>query len=91
LVFSPLGQLFILNLLNGFVIEQKGEIKEAFSYERPLIEGSQRALVEYALATYSADAALRLMTAQEEADFLLHGAEFFMIKLNGGSSNAVHW
>ena len=50
--------------MNAFIIEQKGEIKEAFRYERRLIEGSRQALVEYARATYGADAALRLMTAQ---------------------------
>ena len=38
--------------MNAFIIEQKGVIKEALSYERVLNEGTQKALVEYARATY---------------------------------------
>ena len=63
--------------MNAFIIEQKGVIKEAFSYERVLNEGTQKALVEYARATYGPEVALRRMTPEEEAHFRLHGPEFF--------------
>lgn len=64
--------------MQAFIIEQAGEVKEAFAYERPLSEASRQALVEYAKANYGDDAELRNMTAQEQADFVLHGAEYFV-------------
>lgn len=64
----------------SFIIEVKGEVKEAFSYERPLSEASRQALVEYALANYGADAMLRNMTDGEETDFILYGELFFKKK-----------
>jgi len=62
--------------MNAFIIEQKDEIKEAFSYERVLNEGTQQALVEYARATYGPDATLRRMTAPEEANSYFTGRSF---------------
>jgi len=61
----------------ALVIELKGTVKEAFSYERPLNEGSYQALVEYAQANYGPDATLRHMTSEEKANFLRYGPEFF--------------
>lgn len=58
----------------SFIIEQDGEIKEAFQYERPLISQSYVALEEYARANYGPDAIVRTMTKEEEARYMLHGA-----------------
>ena len=63
--------------MNAFIIEVAGERKEAFAYERPVNEGTERALVEYARANYGADAELRRMTQQEEHEFKTQGVEFF--------------
>ena len=61
--------------MNAFIIEVQGERKEAFAYERPLNEGTERALLEYARANYGVDARLRRMTSQEEDEFKTHGVE----------------
>jgi hypothetical protein len=53
----------------NFVIENLGEIKEAFSYERSLNEYSQHALLEYARANYGSAALVRPMTATEEDEY----------------------
>lgn len=37
--------------MEAFIIEQAGQIKEAFTYDRPLIEATLHALEEYARAT----------------------------------------
>lgn len=66
----------------ALIIEQNGEVKEAFSYERPLNEGSHHALLEYARANYGPDASLRSMTAREERNFIIHGPDFFRSKPN---------
>lgn len=66
--------------MSAFIIEQEGSIKEVFAYDRPLSEASYQALVEYARANYGPDAILRSMTEQEEANFVLHGPEFFKEK-----------
>ena len=63
--------------MTALVIEQGGEIREAFSYERPLMETTHHALLEYARATYGADAKVRPMTEREEVEFTTHGSEFF--------------
>ena len=63
--------------MEAFIIEQAGQIKEAFSYERPLIDASLHALEEYTLATYGDDAVLRPMTRHEAADYARLGPEFF--------------
>lgn len=63
----------------SFVIEKAGEIKEAFQYERPLLDGSYKALEEYARATYGTDALVREMTKDEEARFKLRGQAAFGI------------
>ena len=63
--------------MTALVIEQAGEIREAFSYERPLMEATCHALLEYARATHGADAIVRPMTEQEEVEFTTHGPEFF--------------
>jgi hypothetical protein len=57
--------------MEAFIIEEAGEIKEAFSYDRPLIEASRHALEEYARATYGGDAIIRPMTRKEEGLALL--------------------
>ena len=59
--------------MSAFIIEVAGERKEAFAYERPLNEGTGRALLEYARANYGADAELRRMTAHEEHEFKTRG------------------
>jgi hypothetical protein len=51
-----------------FIIESEGEIKEAFSYERPLNDSSRHALLEYARANYGPAATLR-MRVEEETDY----------------------
>lgn len=66
--------------MEAFIIEKAGQIKEAFSYERPLIEASRHALEEYARATYGDDAICRPMTRKEEAGFHRFGPEFFKEK-----------
>lgn len=63
--------------MTALVIEQGGEIREAFNYERPLMETTHHTLLEYARATYGADAKVRLMTEQEEVEFTTQGSEFF--------------
>lgn len=63
--------------MEAFIIEQAGQIKEAFSYDLPLIDASLHALEEYALATYGDDAVLRPMTREEAADYARLGPEFF--------------
>jgi hypothetical protein len=64
-------------IMEAFIIEQAGEIKEAFSYDRPLIEASRHALEEYARTTYGDDAIIRPMTRKETADFARFGSEYF--------------
>jgi hypothetical protein len=61
----------------NFIIERGGEIKEAFGYDRSLIEATLHALEEYARFTYGDDAVLRPMTQEEETEFMRHGSEFF--------------
>lgn len=61
----------------ALIIEASGEVKEAFSYERPLSEASHRAVFEYARANYGPSALVRGMTLQEERDFISHGADYF--------------
>lgn len=63
----------------SFIIEKAGEIKEAFQYGRPLLMESYKALEEYARANYGADAIVREMTKDEEAEFMLHGRAAFDI------------
>ena len=63
--------------MEAFIIEQAGQIKEAFSYDRPLIETTHHALEEYARATYGDDAIIRPMTRKEEADLTRFGSKFF--------------
>jgi len=70
--------------MEAFIIEQAGQIKEAFSYDRPLIEATRHALEEYARATYGDDAIIRPMTRKEEADFIRFGSEFFRKHLTNG-------
>jgi hypothetical protein len=53
-----------------------GETKEAFVYERPVNEGTERPLLEYAKADYGIDAQLR-RTPQEEHEFKTQGVESF--------------
>jgi hypothetical protein len=65
-------------MMEAFIIEQAGQIKEAFSYDRPLIESSRHALEEYARVTYGDDAIIRPMTRKEEASFTRFGPEFFL-------------
>lgn len=55
--------------MQGYIIENGGEIKETFHYERPLNADSLHAVGEYARANYGADAVFRKMTAQEELEF----------------------
>lgn len=62
--------------MEAFIIEQAGQIKEAFTYDRPLIEATLHALEEYARATYGDDAIIRPMTRKEEIDFTRFGPEF---------------
>ena len=62
--------------MNTFVIEVAGERREAFAYEHPLNEGTVRALVEYAKASYGEDAELRRMSDQEEHEFKTSGINF---------------
>jgi hypothetical protein len=57
----------------SFIIEQGGQIKEAFQYERPLLSQSYQALETYAHANYGPDAIVRTMTKDEEASYMLHG------------------
>jgi len=64
--------------MQAFIIEAAGEIKEAFSYERQLIEASRQGLVEYARATYGPDALVRQMTPKEQRVFVKEGAEFLI-------------
>jgi hypothetical protein len=66
--------------MNAYIIEARGEVKEAFKYDRPLNTGSEIALGEYARSTYGAEATVRKMTEQEAADFILHGPEFLVKK-----------
>jgi hypothetical protein len=66
----------------ALIIEVEGEVKEAFSYERPLSEGSHQALVEYARANYGPGASVRSMTALEERNFIRHGSDFFKAEPN---------
>lgn len=63
----------------SFVIEKAGKIKEAFQYQRPLINGSYKALEEYARATYGTEAIVREMTKDEEARFMLYAESAFGI------------
>lgn len=64
----------------SFIIEQDGQIKEAFQYERPLLSQSYKALEEYARATYGSDAIVRTMTQDEEACYILQGATGLVIE-----------
>jgi hypothetical protein len=63
--------------MNAFVIEVAGERKRAFVYDRPLNGESEKALDEYARASFGDDALLRRMTPQEEHEFKIQGVEFF--------------
>ena len=56
----------------AFAIEKDGEIKERFSFERPLSADTRHALLQYARANYGADATLRRMNEEEAADFRRH-------------------
>ena len=58
----------------NFIIESLGDIKETFSYERPLNEGSRHALLEYARANYGPAAVVRNMTPAEEAEYATNAA-----------------
>jgi len=58
----------------NFIIENLGETKEAFSYERPLNKDSQHALLEYARANYGPAATVRTMTPAEEAEYATNAA-----------------
>ncbi|HBB96470.1 MAG TPA: hypothetical protein DC054_13870 [Blastocatellia bacterium] len=66
--------------MSAYIIEAKGEIKEAFHYDRPVSADSEKGILEYARATYGADATLRRMTEEEAANFALHGPDFFVKK-----------
>jgi hypothetical protein len=55
--------------VNAYIIEAKGEIKEAFHYNRPLTTESEKGVLAYAQAAYGVDAALRMMTEEEAANF----------------------
>jgi hypothetical protein len=66
--------------MNPYIIKAEVEIKEAFNYDRPLSADSEKGILEYAQATYGADATLRRMTEEEAANFMLHGAGFFVKK-----------
>jgi hypothetical protein len=72
----------------ALIIELDGEIKEAFSYERPLNEGSHHALNEYALANYGPSASLRNMTPREQRNFICHGPDFFKADPNANAASA---
>jgi hypothetical protein len=71
----------------ALIIELDGEIKEAFSYERCLNEGSHHALIEYALANYGPSASLRNMTPREERNFISYGPDFFKADANRKSQS----
>lgn len=66
----------------ALIIEQDAQVKEAFTYERPLNDGSHQALVEYARANYGPGASFRSMTAREERSFIRHGSDFFKAEPN---------
>ena len=72
--------------MEAFIIEQGGQIREAFSYDRPIIEGTQHALEEYARATYGEGAVLRPMTRKEQEEFTVFGPEFFKKTDNDGKA-----
>lgn len=59
--------------MSSYIIYVDHELKEAFSYKRPLNEDSVHALSEYAKATYGEDATLRHMTPDEETEFQKNG------------------
>jgi hypothetical protein len=70
----------------SFIIEQGGQIKEAFQYERPLINQSYQALEEYARANYGPDAIVRPMTQDEEARYMLYGPRGLDVELSPDQS-----
>lgn len=51
-----------------FVIEDDGDIKERFQYERPLNQDSFHALLQYARANYGADAVVLEETKEGESE-----------------------
>ncbi|HXI24234.1 MAG TPA: hypothetical protein VNG71_10270 [Pyrinomonadaceae bacterium] len=67
--------------MSAYIIHIGPDLKEAFSYRRPLNEGSVHALGEYAKATYGEEAVLRQMTPDEETEFARAG----------DLSNHSHW
>jgi hypothetical protein len=53
----------------AFVIEQDGQIKEAFGYEIRFNEKTHQSIVEYARAQYGPDATVRNLHNPERSQF----------------------
>jgi hypothetical protein len=51
-----------------FVIEDDGDVKETFQYERPLNRDSLHALLQYARANYGPGAVVREVTAEGKTE-----------------------
>lgn len=54
--------------MDAFTIYVGSELKEEFSYQRPLNEDSIHALIEYAKATYGESAELRRVSREEKLE-----------------------
>ena len=59
--------------MSAYIIHVDRDLKEAFSYRRPLNEDSVHAVGEYAKARYGEHAVLRQMTPDEESEFARAG------------------
>jgi hypothetical protein len=75
----PATEGFLRNLweksrtMSAYIIHTDRDLKEAFSYRRPLNDDSIHAVSEYAKARYGEDAVLRHMTPDEESEFARAG------------------
>ena len=67
--------------MSAYIIHVDRELKEAFSYRRPLNGDSVHAVSEYAKARYGEHAVLRHMTPDEESEYAR----------TGNLSNHPHW
>jgi hypothetical protein len=75
--------------MSAYLIHVDYELKEAFSYLRPLNEDSVHALGEYAKATYDEHAGLRHMTPDEESEYAR--TAIYRITDVGQAKNLPNW
>ena len=65
----------IVGIVSAFIIENRGEVKERFSYEVQFNRATWLSLVAYSQANYGPEAVFRHMTDTEKADFIAPPAQ----------------